>query len=270
MGMKVVLFCGGLGMRLREFSENTPKPMVPIGYRPIIWHLMRYYAHFGYKEFILCLGYRADIIKNYFINYNEWLSNDFVLSGGNGNQPQMLSTDIHDWKITFCETGINSNIAQRLSAVKQHLQGDEYFMANYSDNLSSLHLPDLVDFAMERKKVACLLSVAPAQTFHAVDIDAKGYVKAIRDMTHTGLVINGGFFVLRKDIFDYIGPGEELVHAPFQRLIAKDELVSYRYDGFFASMDTFKERQQLEDLFSKGNAPWEVWKNPAPKDPSPC
>jgi glucose-1-phosphate cytidylyltransferase len=261
--MKVVLFCGGLGMRLREFSENTPKPMVPIGYRPIIWHLMKYYAHFGYKEFILCLGYRADLIKNYFINYNEWLTNDFVLNG-NGST-QMLHTDIQDWKITFCDTGISSNIAQRLSAVREHLDGEEFFMANYADNLCGLHLPNLVDFAMKQKKVGCLLSVTPAQTFHSVDTDKDGRVKGIHDMTQTGLVINGGFFILRKDIFDYIRPGEELVHAPFGRLIEKGELISYRYDGFFAAMDTFKEKQQLEDLFSKGNAPWEVWKNNAGK-----
>jgi glucose-1-phosphate cytidylyltransferase len=252
-------------MRLREFSENTPKPMVPIGYRPIIWHLMKYYAHFGYKEFVLCLGYRADLIKNYFINYDEWLTNDFVLSGKN-RSPELLATDIHDWKITFCETGASSNIAQRLSAVKQHLQGEEYFMANYSDNLTSLYLPDLVDFAMARKKIACIMSVTPAQTFHAVDVEPDGRVSSIRDMTGTGMAVNGGFFVLRKDIFDYIGKGEELVHEPFQRLIAKNELVAYRYDGFFASMDTFKDRQRLEDLFSRGNAPWEVWKKPAEKE----
>jgi glucose-1-phosphate cytidylyltransferase len=262
--MKVVLFCGGLGMRLREFSDNTPKPMVPIGYRPMIWHLMKYYAHYGHKDFILCLGYRADMVKNYFINYNEWVTNDFVLNG-NG-KTEMLNTDIQDWKITFCETGISSNIAQRLTAVRQHLAGEEYFMANYADNLCDLHLPNLVDFAMKQKKIACLLSVTPAQTFHSVDVDEQGVVQGIHDMTQTGLVINGGFFVLRHDIFDYIQPGEELVHAPFSRLIEKGELVSYRHDGFFAAMDTFKERQQLEDLFSKGNAPWEVWKTSEPKN----
>ena len=257
--MKVVLFCGGLGMRLREFSENTPKPMVPIGYRPIIWHLMKYYAHFGHKEFILCLGYRADIIKKYFIEYDEWVTNDFVLSGS-GQKPEMLSTDIHDWKITFCETGLTSNIAQRLMAVKQHVMNEEYFMANYSDNLSGLHLPDLVNFALERKKIGALLSVCPAQTFHALESDKTGRVTGIKDMTKSGLAINGGYFVLKPEVFDYIKPGEELVHEPFGRLIAKNELAAYHYDGFFASMDTFKERQQLEDLFSKGNAPWEVWK----------
>jgi glucose-1-phosphate cytidylyltransferase len=257
--MKVVLFCGGMGMRLREFSDNTPKPMVPIGYRPIIWHLMKYYAHYGHRDFILCLGYRADIIKNYFVNYQEWLTNDFVLGGG-GQDPSLLSTDIHDWKITFCDTGLQSSIGQRLLAVREHLAGEEYFLANYSDNLTGMNLSDMIAFALRQKKIACMLNVTPAQTFHAVESDANGHVTEIRDMTRAGLSINGGYFILRHDIFRYIEPGEELVHAPFSRLIGLKELVAYRYDGFWAAMDTFKDRQKLEDRFSAGDAPWEVWK----------
>src|SRR5713101_1065274 len=138
--MKVVLFCGGLGMRLREYSENIPKPMVTIGYRPILWHVMKYYAHFGHKDFILCLGYRADSIKNYFLNYDECLSNDFVLSRG-GKNVELIHTDAHDWKITFADTGINSNIGQRLKAAEKYLKGEEVFLANYTDGLSDLHLP---------------------------------------------------------------------------------------------------------------------------------
>ena len=137
--MKVVLFCGGQGMRMREFSETIPKPMVPIGYRPIMWHLMRYYAHFGHKDFILCLGYRGDSIKEYFLNYKEWLSNDFVLSGG-GADVQLLSSDIDDWRITFVDTGTHSNIGERLRAVRPHLEGEEIFLANYSDGLTDAPL----------------------------------------------------------------------------------------------------------------------------------
>ena len=132
--MKVVLFCGGMGMRLREYSETIPKPMVEIGYRPIIWHLMRYYAHFGHKEFILCLGYRGDLIKKYFLNYAEWLSNDFVLSNG-GRDITLYNSDIGDWTISFIETGLQANIGQRLKAVEKHLADEPVFMANYSDGL---------------------------------------------------------------------------------------------------------------------------------------
>jgi len=259
--MKVVLFCGGLGMRLKEYSENTPKPMVPIGYRPIIWHLMKYYAHFGHKEFVLCLGYRGDIIKNYFIHYQEWLTNDFVLNGGD-RPPDLISSDLHDWKITFCDTGLQSNIGMRLMAVKEHLQGEEYFLANYSDNLCDLDLPQMIDQVVASKKMAGMLLVPPAQTFHAVQSNPDGTVTEIRDMGNSGLSINGGFFVLNRAIFNYMKHGEELVLAPFNRLIAEKNLLGYAHEGFWACMDTFKERQQLEDLYSKGNAPWEVWKKP--------
>ena len=137
--MKVVLFCGGLGMRLRDYSETIPKPMVNIGYRPILWHVMKYYAHYGHKDFILCLGHRADAVKNYFLNYNECASNDFVLSGG-GKNLELLNSDIHDWRITFADTGIHSNIGQRLRAVEMHLEGEEEFLANYCDGLTDLRI----------------------------------------------------------------------------------------------------------------------------------
>src|SRR6267143_7163957 len=156
--MKVVLFCGGLGMRLRDFSENVPKPLVHIGYRPILWHVMKYYAHFGHKDFILCLGYRSDAIKNYFLNYNECLSNDFVYSNG-GKYLQILNSDIQDWKITFAETGPNSNIGQRLKAVEKYLNGEEVFLANYSDSLTDFHLPNLISYFQKHQKIAAFLCV---------------------------------------------------------------------------------------------------------------
>lgn len=257
--MKVVLFCGGFGMRLREVSDSIPKPMVPIGYRPIIWHLMKYYAHYGHKEFILCLGYKADMFKNYFLNYDECVSNDFVLDGKTG-KPTLLHTDIHDWKITFVDTGTHSNIGMRLKAVEKHLDGEEAFLANYSDGLSDLPLDKFTDFFKEKGKVGSFLCVSPGQSFHTVSLRPDGSVEDIRDMTKAGLSINGGFFAFRKEIFDYLKPGEELVHQPFQRLIEKRELVAYKYDGFWGCMDTFKDKQQLDDLFAKGAAPWEVWR----------
>src|SRR6266702_7180278 len=149
--MKVVLFCGGLGLRLRDYSETIPKPMVTIGYRPILWHVMKYYAHFGHKDFILCLGYRADVIKNYFVNYSELISNDFVLRNG-GRDVKVFNRDIDDWTITFVDTGANTNIGQRLKAVEKYLDGDEVFLANYSDNLTDFQLPKLIDRFHEQNK----------------------------------------------------------------------------------------------------------------------
>jgi glucose-1-phosphate cytidylyltransferase len=262
--MKVVLFCGGLGMRIRD-EENIPKPMITIGYRPILWHLMRYYAHFGYKDFILCLGYRADYIKNYFLTYNECVSNDFTLSEG-GRRLELLKSDISDWRITFVDTGLNSNIGQRLKAVQRHLNGDDYFLANYSDGLTDLPLADQLSHFFARGKVAGFISVKPNLSFHVVDSDEHGRVTAIADIAESHLRINGGFFVFRRDIFDHMRDGEELVNEPFWRLMRQDQLVAYRYDGFWQAMDTFKDRQKLEHLYSTGNAPWELWKEAEPSD----
>ncbi len=257
--MKVVLFCGGLGTRLRDYSEKIPKPMVNIGYRPILWHLMKYYAHYGHKDFILCLGYKADYIKEYFLNYNECLSNDFVLSAG-GKQVQMIGSDIHDWRITFVDTGLSSNIGQRLKAVEKYLEGEEMFLANYSDGLSNLPLDDFINHFMRHDKVASFLSVKPTQTFHVVSSQEDGLVKSIEHVNNADLRINGGFFALKTEIFRYMQPGEELVIEPFQRLIEKEELVAYNYDGFWTCMDTFRDKQNLDDMYSQGNPPWEVWK----------
>jgi len=260
--MKVVLFCGGLGMRIRD-TENVPKPMVTIGYRPLVWHLMKYYAHFGFKDFVLCLGYRADYVKNYFLTYNECMSNDFTLSNG-GRNLALLKSDISDWTITFVDTGLHSNLGQRLKAVQQYVTGDDYFLANYSDGLTDLPLDEQLRHFLAHGRIASFLSVKPNLSCHAVSTDREGRVTAIADIRGSELRINGGFFIFRKDIFDHMHDGEELVEEPFQRLIALDQLVAHRYDGFWQAMDTYKDRQRLEDLYAGGNAPWEVWKSSRP------
>ncbi len=256
--MKVVLFCGGLGMRIREFSENIPKPMVPIGYRPILWHVMKYYAHYGHKDFILCLGYRSDVVKQYFLDYSECLSNDFILPGG-GNAVELLGVDIRDWKVTFVDTGVNANLGQRLRAVEGHLKGEETFLANYADGLSDLPLPAQIEHFEKSGKIASFVSIRPTVSYHYVSYEPGGDVTEIGDASMTHTRINGGFFVFRRRIFDYIKDGEELVVEPFQRLIAERQLVTYPYDGFWMSMDTFKDRQKLEELQIAGHAPWQVW-----------
>ena len=207
--MKVVLFCGGLGTRLKEFSETIPKPMVEIDHRPIMWHLMKYYAHFGHTEFILCLGFGGDVIRNYFLNYNECLSNDFVLSDG-GRTINLLNQDISDWTITFVDTGLNANIGQRLLAVKRFLENDEFFMANYADGLSDLDLSAYIDHYHRHGKIASFLCVQPSQSFHVVALAPDGEVTSIQPVQEADLWINGGYFVFRREIFDYMRPGEEL------------------------------------------------------------
>jgi glucose-1-phosphate cytidylyltransferase len=247
-------------MRLREYADNVPKPMVPIGYRPVLWHVMKYYAHFGHKDFILCLGYRADAIKQYFLHYDECVSNDFSLSKG-GKDLQLFNSDIHDWNITFAETGMHSNIGQRLRAVEKYLAGEEIFLANYADGLTDLPLPNLIEFSRNHGKIATFVSAKPNLTYHAVSAGSDGVVSEIKAIRDSDLRINCGYFVLRQEIFKYLRNGEELVLEPFQRLIQQKQLMAYRYDGFYASMDTFKDKQQLDDLYARGEAPWELWKS---------
>ena len=259
--MKVVLFCGGLGTRLREHSDTIPKPLVAVGYRPILWHLMRYYAHFGHKDFILCLGYRGDLIREFFLKYNECMSNDFTLSEG-GRKIELHGSDIQDWRITFVETGLHSNIGQRLLRVRDHVGDDEVFLANYSDGLSDLPLDEHIA-QFERKAVtASFAAVRSWQSFHTVRFGEDGYVTGMGESGNGDILINGGFFVLRQEIFDEIREGEELVEAPFQRLIAKRRLGVYRHAGFWQPMDTFKDKIALDRMEARGDCPWAVWKRP--------
>jgi len=264
--MKVVLFCGGLGMRLRDYDQNIPKPRVPIRYRPILCHVMKYYAHFAHQDFILCLGYRADAIKNYFRNYDECVSNDFVLSEG-GRRLELLQSDVGDWRITFVDTGINSTIGQRLSAVESHLAGESEFFANYTDGLTDLPLPAELEHFRRHGRIASFLCVKPHLSYHFVVSRPGGEVTSIRETAQTGLRINGGYLIFKTEIFDYLRHGEDLVADAFQRLLAENQLLAYRYDGFWTSMDTFKDKQRLDDMYARGDAPWEVWKRAAPTAP---
>jgi glucose-1-phosphate cytidylyltransferase len=257
--MKVVLFCGGKGTRLREYGDNIPKPLVPIGYRPVLWHVMKYYAHFGHKDFILCLGYMADKIKDYFLHYHECISNDFVLSGG-GKDVALITSDIQDWKITFVDTGLHSNIGQRLRMVRHLVRDEEMFLANYTDGLTDLQLPLMVDKFERSGKVATFICAPPSQSFHVVKLKNGGKVASIQSVRDSGMLVNGGFFVFRKEIFEFMRDGEELIGRPFDRLIAKNLVLGYQYDRFW-SMDTFKEQQELSDMCTRGDAPWEVWKS---------
>jgi glucose-1-phosphate cytidylyltransferase len=247
-------------MRLREHPENVPKPMVSIGYRPIIWHLMKYYAHFGHKDFILCLGHRGDVIKHYFLNYEECVSNDFVLTEG-GQKRELLNSDISDWRITFVDTGQDANIGQRLKAVQKHVVGEDVFLANYSDGLTDLPLPEQLAHFHAHDKIASFLSVRPNLSYHFVESRADGMVTGLRDISQAGLRVNGGFFVFKSEIFDYIRNGEDLVEEPFGRLLAEEQLLAYQHEGFWLAVDTAKDKQRIDDLYAAGRPPWQLWNN---------
>jgi glucose-1-phosphate cytidylyltransferase len=257
--MKVVLFCGGLGTRLREHSDTIPKPLVNIGSRPVLWHLMRYYAHYGHTDFVLALGYRGDMVREYFLNYSEAMSNDFTLSEG-GRKIELHSHDLGNWRITFVDTGLHSNIGQRLLRVRKYLEGEPVFLANYADGLSDLPLDRHIEEFYRHDAVASFIRVRSAQSFHAVHADAAGLVTSMGVMTEQPLWINGGFFVLRSTIFDYMQEGDELVEQPFARLIGERRLITYGWEGFWQAMDTFKDKIALDRMDARGTCPWMVWR----------
>lgn len=261
--MKVVLFCGGLGMRMRSGTESLPKPMMPIGSRPVLWHIMKYYAHYGHTEFILCLGYGARAVKDYFLEYQETHSNDFVLTKG-GQDVELLSSDISEWRITFVDTGMDTAIGERLRRVRRYLNDDEVFLANYGDVLTDAPMDEIVQDFLATDSVGTLLAVDPQDSFHVVKIDADGMLKGIEPVADMEMRINGGFFVLRQEIFDYLGEGEDLVMDACIRAAKDGRFRAVRYDGFWAPMDTLKERSQLEELYRTGQCPWAVWAPPPP------
>lgn len=256
--MKVVLFCGGQGLRLREYSESIPKPMVPIGYRPVLWHVMRYYASYGHTEFILCLGYRADVIKDYFLQYREAISNDFVLNGPGGSV-ELLGHDAEGWRISFIDTGLHATVGERLTAIRRYIGDDEFFMANYGDVLTDAPIDAMADRLVRSDATASFLCVRPRPyTFHLIDM-VEDRVTDVRDVRTADLWINGGYFVFRREIFDHLRPGEDLVPDAFSRLLETGGLLAHRYEGYWAPMDTIKDRQILEAEFESGHAPWMRW-----------
>ena len=256
--MKVVLFCGGLGTRLREHSDTIPKPLVTVGYRPILWHLMRYYAHFGHRDFILCLGYRGDLIREYFLNYNAAMCNDFTLQQSS-RQVELHRQDTVDWTITFADTALHSSIGERLLRVQKYLEGETEFLANYSDGLANVPLDQMVADFRSKQAIASFVSVRSPESFSAVQAAPDGTVTAMGPVHDQEIRINGGFFALRREIFDYICDGEELVEQPFARLIAARKLVTFPWDGFWQCMDTFKDKITFDRMEEKGECPWKVW-----------
>jgi glucose-1-phosphate cytidylyltransferase len=234
--MKVVLFCGGLGSRLREHSGAIPKPLVPVGDRPILWHLMKYYAHFGHREFILCLGYRADLIREYFDAEDE-----------------------DEWSVSLVDCGVHATVGERLTAVAPLLKDEEMFLANYSDGLSDLPLDRYLQEFAASDAVGTLLCVRPSQTFHVVDVGASGVASQIRGARDADVWINGGFFAFRPAIFDYLHDGEDLVEPALHRLVEAGRLRAHRYDGFWTAMDTLKDKVELDAMEANRTAPWMMW-----------
>ncbi len=252
--MKVVLFCGGLGTRIREYSENIPKPMVPIGHHPILWHVMQYYSQYGHQDFILCLGYKANVIKEYFLNYKQTANSDCIISDF-GQKIEILGERPPDWRITLVDTGTWRNIGERLLAVRHLVRDEEIFLANYSDGLTNAPLDEMIDRFKTSNKIGCFIAIHPPISFHLVEFDGQDSVRRLRSSQESEIWINGGYFIFRNKIFDFIQEGEELVVQPFERLIAGGHLMAYKYEGFWRAMDTLRDRQLLEDMVEHGVMP---------------
>ena len=254
--MKVVLFCGGYGMRMRDGVSDLPKPMQSVGPRPLIWHVMRYYAHFGHKDFVLCLGYGAHHIKSYFLNYDETESNDFTLHHG---EVELLGSDIQDWNITFVHTGLDSPIGERLRRVRALVADEEMFHANYADVLTDAPLDVMVEQFAGSDAVGQLMAVPPQSAFHCVDINDDGNLESITTLQEMPLWENGGYLMFRPEVFDHLTETCDLIGDVCSPLAKKGRMRAYRHRGFWQPADTVKERNALEAAYRGGTRPWMLW-----------
>jgi glucose-1-phosphate cytidylyltransferase len=218
---------------------------------------MQYYSQYGHRDFILCLGCKANVVKDYFLNYTQAANSDCTISQF-GKKVELLGERPVDWRVSLVDTGIWRNIGQRLVAVRHLVQDQEIFLANYSDGLTDAPLPEMISRFKKSGKIACFIAIHPPITFHLADFDENGVVRRMSASHESGIWINGGYFIFRKEIFDYIQEGEELVVEPFKRLIDRGELMAYRYEGFWRAMDTLRDRQVLEEMLERGDTPWQL------------
>lgn len=257
--MKVVILAGGLGTRLSEETEIKPKPMVEIGGKPILWHIMKIYSHFGFNDFIICLGYKGYYIKEFFSNYFLHQS-DVVIDLAN-NSMDILQTKAEPWKITLIDTGAATMTGGRIKRIQQYV-GNETFMLTYGDGVGDVNISDLVAYHKKEKKLATVTSVQPMGRFGSLELDSHNSVTAFIEKPHgDGAWINGGFFVLEPGIFSYIeGDHTYWERDPLENLAKKSQLVAYMHRGFWRPMDTLRDKKDLEDLWESGKAPWKLWK----------
>jgi glucose-1-phosphate cytidylyltransferase len=257
--MKVVMLCGGLGTRLREETEFRPKPMVEIGGRPILWHIMKLYASAGYREFVLCLGYRGNMIKEYFLNY-EAMNNDFTICLGRDSRIQYnnLHTE-QDFKVTLADTGASTMTGGRVKRIQQYVDG-ETFMLTYGDGVSNVDINKLLAFHKSHGKLATVTAVVPSSRFGIVDTGRDGRVLQFVEKPKSENRASAGYFVFQREIFNYLS-GDDCIleREPLERLAAEGQLMAWEHNGFFYAMDTYREYEYLNDLWQKNQAPWKVW-----------
>lgn len=255
--MKVVILAGGYGTRIRDVADDIPKPMIPIGSYPILWHIMKSYAHFGHKDFIICLGYKGQVIKDFFLNYEAY-TRDFTISFGSGDIKYHNSHTESDWKVTLADTGIRSMTGSRISRIRKYV-GNEDFMLTYGDGVSDVDISALLAFHKSHGKILTVTGVRPPGRFGEMMDNAEGQVMAFNEKPQASAGrISGGFFVASPKLFDYVTDDEDLVfeQGPIHRLVADQQLMMFKHDGFWQPMDTSREYLLLNSLFEKDNAPW--------------
>ncbi len=257
--MKVVILCGGKGTRLKEQTESIPKPLIEIGGRPILWHIMKIYAAHGFNEFILCLGYRGQAIKEYFMDYLSWRHHDFDLDlSGQEPEVRLLNHDREQWTITFADTGEETNTGGRIKRIEPYIKEDS-FMATYGDGLADLNLKQLVAFHQSHGRAGTITVVNPPSQFGLLEMDNDGRVTRFREKPALDQWINGGFFVFRREFFNSLGEDDVLERAPLERLAEEGQLMAFRHEGYWKCMDTYKDTVTLNEHWSGGKAPWKVW-----------
>jgi len=257
--VKVVILCGGLGTRLREETEFRPKPMVEVGGRPILWHIMKMYAHHGFRDFVLCLGYRGNTIKEYFLNY-EAMNNDFSICLGQKSQIRYHGHHSEqDFSVTLADTGLESATGGRVRKIQKYIDGDT-FLLTYGDGVSDVNIGRLLEFHRSHGKIATVTTVPPISRFGILEFADQNRVLRFIEKPRSEGWISAGFFALQREVFNYLG-GDECVfeREPLERLAADGQLMAYRHEGFFYAMDTYREYQHLNELWASGAAPWRVW-----------
>jgi len=257
--VKTVILCGGRGMRLREYTEAIPKVLVEVGGRPILWHIMKGYAHHGFTDYVLALGYLGDRVKEFFLDYHSWRRRDLRLRLGEAGPPELLGENGEDWTITFAGTGLDTNTGGRIKRLEPYLT-DDVFFATYGDGVSDIDLRGLLEFHRSHGRVATVTVVQPRLGFGVLDIDANQHVTRFDEKPRMDGWVNGGFFVFDRRVFDYLEDNSDLERECLVRLAEEGELMAYQHSGFWACMDTYKDNVDLNAAWSCGHAPWRIWK----------
>ena len=255
--MQAVILCGGKGTRMREETEYRPKPLVPIGGKPILWHIMKIYSHYGINDFILCTGYKSDMIKQYFMEM-YWRNNDFTLNINSDNKIKLHTVEEEDWNVTIVDTGLETGTGSRLKRIEKYIT-EEDFLMTYGDGVSDLNINELIEYHKHKGKIATITGVHPMSPFGLIEVE-DGIVKSFKEKPRLKDMINGGFMVLNKEVFNYI-PDENCMfeEEPLRRLSSKYQLAVYEHNGFWTAVDTFKDIEKINRMWDNGDRPWEIW-----------